>query len=81
MVATRTIPKLFFGVSAFMKVVDTLDFFEHTYGFLLGRVNDKGKFILGKSWYCWSGLDDVNRRLAMVTSKMAKGMVLELCIC
>ena len=80
MVATRTVPKLFFGVSAFMKVVATLDYFEHTWGYLLGRTNDKGKFVLGKTWYVWPGLDDINRRLAVVTSKMAKGMVLELCI-
>lgn len=49
MVATRTVPKLFFGVSAFMKVVDTLYYFEHTWGYLLGRSNDKGKFVLGTS--------------------------------
>ena len=29
MVMVRTIPKLFFGVSAFMSTEDELDYFEH----------------------------------------------------
>ena len=46
----RMVPKLFFGVQAFMCTSEELDYFEHVYGFMLGKVNNKGKFILARSW-------------------------------
>ena len=76
---TRTLPKLFFGVQAFMRIDDDLEKFEHIFGFLLGRVNDKGKFILGNTWWTWPKLDEINKKLALVTGLMAKGMTLDLC--
>ena len=78
-VLTRTVPKLFFGTATFMRIDDELDEFEFTYGYHLGRMSDKGKWILSKNWWIWPKMDEVNKRLATVTGLMAKGMTLDLC--